>query len=232
MNHWGPPVAAGVYEGVPISVGMDLSSVAAPVGVGEDGAPIATPPHTAPEFAAFIVTSPIRDLDADGVPELADVCPERHAPAGVDDEGRPLGDLTGDCAVGLEDHAIFSQCHGGSDRPPAPGCLDGDGADFDHDGDVDISDYAILSRNFGGASSDPCPDTVAPAGRDAFGRPLGDLNRDCAVDVADFAAFARCFGGTVALPAAGCEDAVRTDLDADGDVDLADFAIFSRNYTG
>lgn len=232
MNLWGPPVASGVYEGAPVSVRMDLTSVAAPVGVGEDGTPIGTPPHTAPEFAAFVVTSPIRDLDADGVPELADVCPERHAPGGVDHEGRPLGDLTGDCTVDLEDQSIFSRCHGGSDRPPAPGCVDGAAADFDRDGDVDMVDFAILSRNFIAPSSDPCPGVAAPGGRDEFGRPLGDLNRDCTVDAEDFAMFARCFGGTGAPAAPGCADAVRTDLDDDGDVDLIDFAIFARNYSG
>lgn len=35
------------------------------------------------------------------------VCPGAVAPAGVDADGRPLGDLNGDCAVDLSDYAIF-----------------------------------------------------------------------------------------------------------------------------
>jgi hypothetical protein len=35
------------------------------------------------------------------------VCPGAIAPAGVDGEGRPLGDLNGDCVVDLQDYQIF-----------------------------------------------------------------------------------------------------------------------------
>ncbi len=47
------------------------------------------------------------DPDNDGVPGCDDVCPTRTAPGGVDARGRPLGDLTRDCNVGLEDFQIF-----------------------------------------------------------------------------------------------------------------------------
>lgn len=232
MNYFGPPLKSGVYTGAPISLDMSMTTVTAPVGVGEDGMPIPPPPHTAPEFAALVVTSPAIDLDEDGIPELADVCPEHVAPGGVDGEGRPFGDLTADCSVSSEDFALFTQCRGGSGMPPATSCPPGIHADFDNDGDVDMADFAVLARNFGELTAPACPDAVAPAGFNSFGRPLGDMNRDCKVGADDFVLFARCFGGAGASIPADCVDPASADLDGDADVDLSDFLIFARNYSG
>ncbi len=53
------------------------------------------------------------DDDNDGVPDVADACLNTPAPGGVDGEGRPLGDLDGDCGVDLEDYAVFQINLGG-----------------------------------------------------------------------------------------------------------------------
>ena len=49
------------------------------------------------------------DPDGDGVVGCADACPTSSAPAGVDPEGRPLGDIDGDCDVDLLDYAILQE---------------------------------------------------------------------------------------------------------------------------
>jgi len=47
------------------------------------------------------------DPDEDEVAGCEDVCPTSPAPGGVDAAGRPLGDLTGDCLVTLDDFRIL-----------------------------------------------------------------------------------------------------------------------------
>jgi hypothetical protein len=49
------------------------------------------------------------DCDGDGIFDDHDVCPCVPAPGGVDDEGRPLGDLDGDCDVDIDDFTIMQQ---------------------------------------------------------------------------------------------------------------------------
>jgi hypothetical protein len=49
------------------------------------------------------------DPDSDDVWGCDDICPTSPAPAGVDSEGRPLGDLDMDCDVDLGDHAIMQE---------------------------------------------------------------------------------------------------------------------------
>ncbi|MCH8146600.1 MAG: hypothetical protein IH987_01195 [Planctomycetes bacterium] len=53
------------------------------------------------------------DDDDDGVPDVADACLNPPAPGGVDGDGRPLGDLNGDCGVDLNDYAVFQTNLGG-----------------------------------------------------------------------------------------------------------------------
>jgi len=50
QNYFGGPVAQGTYDGTPISVPMNLTQVAAPIGNVER-----RPPHTAPEFGTFVL---------------------------------------------------------------------------------------------------------------------------------------------------------------------------------
>lgn len=49
------------------------------------------------------------DADHDGVLTCRDVCPNTLSPAGVDFEGRPLGDLDRDCDVDLNDYSIMQR---------------------------------------------------------------------------------------------------------------------------
>ena len=49
------------------------------------------------------------DCDGDGIFDGKDVCPCVLAPGGVDDDGRPLGDLDGDCDVDMDDFTIMQQ---------------------------------------------------------------------------------------------------------------------------
>jgi hypothetical protein len=51
QNVLGPPILTGTYTGAPVQIPMVGLTVAAPVGVGLDAVP-----HTAPEFAVFVVT--------------------------------------------------------------------------------------------------------------------------------------------------------------------------------
>src|SRR6476659_9994682 len=67
------------------------------------------------------------DTDGDGVPDGVDVC--CHTPPGVavDAQGRPLGDLDGDCDVDQSDFAIFQANMTGpiTQCTPAPEVCDG-----------------------------------------------------------------------------------------------------------
>lgn len=49
------------------------------------------------------------DSDGDGVPNDIDACPNSSSDGGVDEQGRPLGDLDGDCDVDLFDYAVFTR---------------------------------------------------------------------------------------------------------------------------
>jgi 6-phosphogluconolactonase (cycloisomerase 2 family) len=61
------------------------------------------------------------------------------------------GDFDGDGDVDLADFATFSQCFGGSNNPPNPGCPPGADADCDDDGDVDLADFSIFAQNYTGS---------------------------------------------------------------------------------
>lgn len=60
--------------------------------------------HFAPAFAARAA-----DADGDGVDDALDVCCATPAGIPVNAEGRPLGDLDGDCDCDLVDYALFAQ---------------------------------------------------------------------------------------------------------------------------
>jgi hypothetical protein len=62
-----------------------------------------------------------------------------------------VGDLDRDDDVDLSDFAVFQNCYGGPNNPPAGGCPEPDFADMDGDNDVDVADFAALSRNYTGA---------------------------------------------------------------------------------
>ncbi len=62
------------------------------------------------------------------------------------------GDYNNDCAVDLDDLALFVPCLNGPEQPaPADGCMPAqfDAADFELDLDVDILDYAVLQLEVG-----------------------------------------------------------------------------------
>lgn len=50
-----------------------------------------------------------QDIDSDGVPNAEDVCVYGPVGAPVDCEGRPRGDMDGDCDIDLADFAIFQK---------------------------------------------------------------------------------------------------------------------------
>jgi len=50
QNYFGAPVVTGIYDGTPISLPMNLTQMAVPVGTVER-----IPTHTAPEFGAFLI---------------------------------------------------------------------------------------------------------------------------------------------------------------------------------
>lgn len=232
QDFYGWPVAGGEYTGQPVAISMVRTDVVAPIGVDAAGDPLAAPPHTSPEFASFVVTADPVDSDGDGVLDAADVCPDGAAVVGTDPLGGIPGDLDRDCDVDDYDLHLFTLCLGGANEPPADTCPAGVQADLDGDGDVDADDMNTQAANYTGEITPVCPNSVAPAGRDEFGRPLGDLNEDCTVTLTDFSLFALCFGGANQPPSATCPIGVVADFDHDKDVDLSDFSIFALNYTG
>jgi hypothetical protein len=57
--------------------------------------------------AAYSFTGVGPDADGDGVPDLADACPNNAPSVPVDCQGRPRADFDGDCDVDLADFAEF-----------------------------------------------------------------------------------------------------------------------------
>ena len=51
-NYFGKPVVTGKYDGKPVTIPMTGLTVAAPIGRSDE---YKTPPHTAPEFGAFVI---------------------------------------------------------------------------------------------------------------------------------------------------------------------------------
>jgi hypothetical protein len=71
QNYFGAPVVSGTYDGSPVAVPMTGLEKAAPVGTE-------APPHTAPEFAVFV-------LFTENAPPVEELPPEPPADASIDD---------------------------------------------------------------------------------------------------------------------------------------------------
>ncbi|HVP12192.1 MAG TPA: multiheme c-type cytochrome [Phycisphaerae bacterium] len=162
------------------------------------------------------------DDDGDGILDAVDNCPHRYNPGQEDSDGDGVGDACDNC----------------------PSVPNPDQTDSDEDGFGDACDNCPLLHSINqtdtdgdgvGDPCDSCPDVPAPAGVDAFGRPLGAIDLDCDVDIDDLVIFAGCMAGPqVTTPPPGCtpEQFARADVDHDGDVDIADFIRFSPNFSG
>lgn len=97
------------------------------------------------------------DSDQDGVDDSIDVCCNTPADLTVDGEGRPIGDLDGDCDVDLDDMALLETAISSAQ--------------------ADLSDYASFQLNF----TDPlepsgacCAVPLNPV-NDGTGRPIGGI---------------------------------------------------------
>ncbi len=77
------------------------------------------------------------DRDGDGVDDSVDVCPNTPPGVLVDAQGRPRGDLDGDCDVDLDDFELFQASYTGPMYPPE---ICNDGLDNDLDGLTDCAD--------------------------------------------------------------------------------------------
>jgi hypothetical protein len=92
------------------------------------------------------------DSDNDGVPNDADDCPFTPLDTPVQDNGRPVGDTNGDCALDLTDYGRLQRCikNGGPDTlVDSEGCLET--FDFDGDGYLDLDDFAGFQNFFTGS---------------------------------------------------------------------------------
>jgi len=90
------------------------------------------------------------DIDNDGVLNDSDICDFTLMDMVVTLDGRPKGDMTADCVVGLDDHlrASRNNCYaGGPGVFHNPFCQNV--MDFDLDTDVDLKDWAGFQRAFG-----------------------------------------------------------------------------------
>ena len=83
------------------------------------------------------------DIDDDGIINENDVC--LFTPLGnpINEQGRSIGDLDGDCLVTLGDYRFFAICLSLSGPDGTPGFRDCiEVFDFNADGDVDLRDFA------------------------------------------------------------------------------------------
>jgi hypothetical protein len=85
------------------------------------------------------------DEDADGVDDAFDVCCETPADIEVDDEGRPVGDVDGDCDVDLIDHRMMQ--NGFTGPLTASCCFDADCDDSDSC-TIDVCNEAIAQCEY------------------------------------------------------------------------------------
>jgi hypothetical protein len=69
----------------------------------------------------------------------------------VCEAGGPCGDFDGDGDTDAADFAVFGQCFGGANNPPAGSCPPGADADLDGDSDVDAADFASFAQCFTGS---------------------------------------------------------------------------------
>jgi fibronectin type 3 domain-containing protein len=93
------------------------------------------------------------DADADGVPDVCDLCSNTVPGSPVDPEGCPPaipGDFDRDGDVDADDFGVFASCGSGPAIPRTSGCS---GADFDHDFDVDHCDFGYFQRCWSGENN-------------------------------------------------------------------------------
>ncbi len=88
------------------------------------------------------------DIDDDGIPNESDVC--LFTPLGnpINEQGRSIGDLDGDCLVTLGDYRFFAICldiSGPGHVPALNDCIEA--FDFDGDRDVDLRDFSVFERS-------------------------------------------------------------------------------------
>jgi hypothetical protein len=63
----------------------------------------------------------------------------------------PIGDISGDCVVDLDDYALFAACMGGPDESTPPGGCSTEHferADMENDNDVDLADFALFETSY------------------------------------------------------------------------------------
>ena len=76
------------------------------------------------------------------------MCPLTTLGIDVDMDGRPFGDINGDCVTTLLDYSLFEVCHSLSGPFVFPGfgdCIESFSMDDD---DVDLVDFAAFMRSF------------------------------------------------------------------------------------
>ena len=72
------------------------------------------PPQAAKFVTVQAIPSEWEDADLDGVADGEDACPNVYSPEGVNEDGRPNGDLDRDCDVDLIDFMSFAKNFTGS----------------------------------------------------------------------------------------------------------------------
>lgn len=91
------------------------------------------------------------DIDNDGISNDLDLCDFTSAELVIAADGRPMGDLSGDCKIELNDHfqAFRRNCLsvGGPGIEHTTRCTSF--MDFDFDSDIDLQDWAGFQRAFG-----------------------------------------------------------------------------------
>ncbi len=99
------------------------------------------------------------DEDGDGVPDEQDVCCGTPLGVIVDETGRPIGDLDGDCDVDLADYALMQGNFTGPLPPCPPECIDNSECEADEmcltDGDCGTPGECVLKPDICPAIFDP-----------------------------------------------------------------------------
>ncbi|GJM26170.1 MAG: hypothetical protein DHS20C16_25850 [Phycisphaerae bacterium] len=107
-----------------------------------------------------VLASAICDEDSDGVPDEQDVCCGTPIGVDVDETGRPIGDLDGDCDVDLVDYGLMQANFTGPLAPCPPECTD--------NADCDPDEMCLTANgDCGGVGEcavqpDVCPDIYDP----------------------------------------------------------------------
>jgi hypothetical protein len=146
------------------------------------------------------------DSDGDGVPDALDVCLETPEGTIVDEFGRPLGDLDGDCDVDIDDYALFALNFTGPLECTVEVC---DGIDNDCNGVVDDLGTVecglgpcrrVVERCVGGLPNDCVPGNPSPENC------ADQIDNDCN-GLADCADVVNCPFHTPCSPGISCDHA-------------------------